>query len=297
MTTPPTVSVITPTFNLLKNGRKAFFLQMLKSIQIQSYPQIEHILVDGASSDGTLDFFKELSSQFSFTVFSEKDSGIYDAMNKGIDRATGKYILILNSDDFLITQEAIQDSVNLLEKTQSDYSFANCLIEDQGKSFIFSNCMHLFWKGMPFSHQTMLCKKSLLLRFSKFDTSFPLAADYDFILKCILHDVPHCYLPETISAFRTGGASGQSYEASLNDQLTAFMKACATFYTFPSRDKALDIFTGAASPTPFLRALKAYLNTHHFKHFDVASISENVNVKQYLLFGILPLFKTYSKKQ
>lgn len=296
MNNVPTVSVITPVFNLLRNNRKQVFLQMLNSVHMQSYPQVEHVIIDGASTDGTVEFLQELSSTHRLSIYSEKDSGIYDAMNKGIDRASGKYILILNSDDFFVTQEAIQDSVDILEKTQSDYSYANCLVEDEEKSLIFSDSMDRFWMGMPFSHQTMMCKKELLLRFSKFDTSFSLAGDYDFILKCILHDVPCCYLPKTISAFRTGGASGQNHEASLNDQLNALIKECGVFYTFPSRDKAMDVFVGASSPTIFLRAMKSYMKNNHFKHYDVDSITGNTHIKQYLLFGILPLFKTYAPK-
>ena len=97
------ISVITATFNLIKNGREAFFRQMVESVQRQTCRNVEHLIVDGGSSDGTVQMLEELASAGKIRYISEPDKGIYDAMNKGAALAAGELITFLNSDDFSAT--------------------------------------------------------------------------------------------------------------------------------------------------------------------------------------------------
>ncbi len=90
------VTVVTITYNLIKSGREKYVRQCIECVHNQTYQNIEHIIIDGASSDGTLEIFKDYPW---LKVFSEPDKGIYDAMNKGVAKASGKYIVFLNSDD------------------------------------------------------------------------------------------------------------------------------------------------------------------------------------------------------
>lgn len=104
----PLVTVITATYNLIKSKREKFIIQCLESVHNQHYSNIEHIVIDGASDDGTLPLLKKYESLGWIKLFSEPDTGIYDAMNKGILKANGKYVSILNSDDFFTTQKELQ---------------------------------------------------------------------------------------------------------------------------------------------------------------------------------------------
>ena len=117
----PLVTVITITFNCIKYGRKETLIQSIESVQNQDYENFEHIIIDGASSDGTLEL---LQSYPHLKVFSEPDNGVYDAFNKGVKRANGKYIVFVNSDDYFSTNKAISLSVDALEKENADYSYA-----------------------------------------------------------------------------------------------------------------------------------------------------------------------------
>ena len=98
----PLVTVVTVCLNVIQTGRKEMFLQCVESVRRQTYPRIEHLIIDGASTDGTIPLLQSLNLSF----FSEKDTGIYDAMNKGIARGKGEYVLFLNTDDFFIPVQA-----------------------------------------------------------------------------------------------------------------------------------------------------------------------------------------------
>ena len=92
----PKVTIVTVVYNLIENGREQYFRQCLESVHKQLYQNIEHIVIDGASNDGTIDLLEEYNKKGWIKYYSEPDTGIYDAMNKGIEKATGKYIVFLN---------------------------------------------------------------------------------------------------------------------------------------------------------------------------------------------------------
>ena len=114
----PLVTVITVTYNLIKGKREKFIIQCLESVHNQRYSNIEHIVIDGASDDGTLPLLKKYESLGWIKLFSEPDTGIYDAMNKGILKANGKYVSILNSDDFFHNPEGIAISVKVFLRSR-----------------------------------------------------------------------------------------------------------------------------------------------------------------------------------
>ncbi len=203
----PKISIITVVYNIIKNGRKASFLRMLESVKAQAYGNIEHIIIDGDSDDGTKDFLKSLGLNF----FSKKDSGIYDAMNNGIKKASGKYITFLNSDDFYFNENSIKKSVMKLEITQADFSFGKTkYIDENGKTVngIFQENPDIrnIFLTMPYSHQSMVIKTDVLKKFM-FDTKFKIVADFDLTLKLFLHHYNFVYIPEYIVNFQIGGAS------------------------------------------------------------------------------------------
>lgn len=112
------VTVVTAVRNLVRAGRSAAVIECLESVHQQDYPQIEHLVIDGASDDGTLELLRPYETKGWIKIYSEADNGLYDAFNKGLARASGKYINFMNSDDHFIEDRAVSLSVKRLEKAE-----------------------------------------------------------------------------------------------------------------------------------------------------------------------------------
>lgn len=201
------VSVITPTYNLIKNDRKDLFIQAVNSVQNQTYKNIEHIIIDNNSDDGTKELLEEFANEYkNFRYYSQKDEGIFDAFNKGVEKAKGKYIIFLNTDDFYHKKDGIEKCVDLLEKSDSDYCFSDCkTVLDKQQTYWDAN-MYMIFRAMPFCHQTLMCKKEILERYP-FDTNYKIIADYDFILKLFLNKYKYSQLKYCFVTFNLGGLS------------------------------------------------------------------------------------------
>lgn len=212
----PLVSIITVIYNVISAGRKNAFLQCLESVHFQDYPNIEHVIVDGASNDGTLELLKEYEQLGWITYHSSPDKGIYDAMNKGIMLAKGKYVALLNSDDCYHDSKGVSSSVEALERTGATFSYAPRNYDDKDGKFICeeSASIGVFAQLIPFSHPTMFTKKEALIKYNMFDSErYKLAADYDLILKMILNGEQPVYVARNFTSFRAGGASNDSLGA------------------------------------------------------------------------------------
>lgn len=215
----PKVTVVTITYNLIHARRKDFFKQCIESVHNQSYGNIEHIVIDGASTDGTLDIIKQYADRGWLTYFSEKDDGIYEAMNKGIDKSNGLYINFLNSDDFFHHPDGMKLSVRYLLETKADYSFAKAtLISNQGSYLgIYQPVIESFLFRMPFCHQTMLIKKDTMITLNKFDVTYNSAADFDFVLRLCISGAKFVKVPLNFVSFRFGGVSYVNQEQSISE--------------------------------------------------------------------------------
>lgn len=198
----PLVTVVTITYNLINAGREKFIRQCIDCVRVQTYKNVEHIIIDGASTDGTLKIFKDYPW---LKVFSEPDKGIYDAMNKGVAKASGKYIVFLNSDDFWHDNRAVEESVKVLEENNADFSYAPCTYLDENNKFVgyLYPTMETFFAWMPFCHQTMFTKTELV----KFDDSYKSAGDFDFVLNLILSGAKGVFVPLNFTTFRWIGMS------------------------------------------------------------------------------------------
>ena len=201
------VSVITATYNLIENGREITFRQMVASLRKQTYKNIEHIIVDGGSQDGTVAILDELATAGLIKYVSEPDSGIYDAMNKGVSMASGELITFLNSDDFLHDNQGLKNAVGLFEEGV-DYTYAPVRVLNGGH--VCKNAGRIKWlrllRNMPFPHPGMIVRKSIFDKLGGFDISYKLVADYDFILRLLLAG----YKGKKVSCFatfRSGGAT------------------------------------------------------------------------------------------
>jgi len=218
----PAVTVITAVFNAVKDGRKDELLQCMESVQEQSGITVEHLIIDGASQDGTVDLVKNYKNRnFPIRLLSEPDSGIYDAMNRGIWLAHGKYVIFLNSDDYYSNPAGLAESVRHLEESGADFSYAPiCVLDEKTGAPVEHPNSHpnvnSVFVEMPFCHQSMLIRRKAMLDINGFDLRYSSAADYDSVLRFVFTNHRACFVPVTFVSFRLGGFSfvfkDQSYK-------------------------------------------------------------------------------------
>ncbi len=196
----------------VKSGRRESFLRCLASVQAQTGIRLEHVIVDGGSTDGTVELVSKVKCVHSQVVISEPDAGIYDAMNKGIRRARGKYVVFINSDDYYHDADGLRRSVAELERTGADFSYAPAVVIGELGSFAVShphvapNPDHIFTQ-MEFSHQSMVVRRSVFERLGAFDLDYKSSSDYDFLLRMIFAGCRGCYVPVPFVTFALGGYS------------------------------------------------------------------------------------------
>ena len=207
------VSIITATYNSSNT-----IIDTLKSLENQSYPNIEYIIVDGASKDNTLEIVKKYSTKIS-KIISEPDKGIYDALNKGIDASTGDIIGFLHSDDIFAYSNAIEDLVNTLINEQSHAIYADLeYVSKENTSnvvrrWVSGNYKHSnLKKGWMPPHPTFFMKRNLYKQYGSFDLNFKISADYDSLLRYLwLNNISVSYLPKVVTKMRVGGESNRSF--------------------------------------------------------------------------------------
>jgi glycosyltransferase involved in cell wall biosynthesis len=204
------VSIVTVCFNSKKTLARA-----IQSVAAQSYPHIEYIVVDGGSSDGSLTLLQENSDVISKWT-SERDAGIYDAMNKGWQMATGDVVGFLNSDDVLASRDAVQQIAQCFDNTDAQAVYGDLeLVDDQGRvtrrwhsgrprRFKY----HLGW--MP-PHPSTYIRRSLFEDYGGFTQDLSIAADYELMLRFFYrHQARVRYLPQTLVRMLKGGVSNGS---------------------------------------------------------------------------------------
>jgi len=186
----------------------------IRSVQNQTYPDIEHIVIDGASTDGTQEQI-EKNCQCLAYYKSEKDSGLYDALNKGIQQATGDIVGVMHSDDMFYEQDTVQKIVNAFEKSNADIVYANGLYVDHDNH----NMVKRVYAGKPFRnrylqcgwvplHTTMYAKRELFHKYGMYDIQYDIAGDYEISLRWFTNkNIKTCYLNCNVVKMRLGGKS------------------------------------------------------------------------------------------
>lgn len=205
------VTIITATYN-----SSATIEDTLKTVAIQDYPMVEHVIIDGLSKDDTLDKVKRFSHVAK--LVSEKDKGIYDAMNKGIALATGDIIGILNSDDFYPSSSILSQVVDLFQQTQCDAVYGDLVYVDKDNT----DRVVRYWKSGQYKasafkwgwmppHPSFFVRRTLYEEHGLFNLEMKTAADYELMLRMIHKgNAKLAYLPSILVKMRTGGASNQS---------------------------------------------------------------------------------------
>jgi glycosyltransferase len=209
----PKISIITVSFN-----SQSTIKHTIQSVASQDYQNKEYILIDGASTDWTLDIISFLKDKINYFV-SEKDNGIYNAMNKGIKASSGDIIGILNSDDFYSNNEVLSKVANIFEETDCDCLYGDLVYVDKGDA---RNIVR-YWKSGEFSkrklrmgwmlpHPTFFVKKEIYEKYGLYNIKLKTAADYEMILRLLHNDsIKVEYLPEILIKMRIGGESNSSF--------------------------------------------------------------------------------------
>lgn len=214
------ISLITVTFNSESTLRDT-----LQSVLAQSYPNIEYILVDGASKDNTVDIIKEYEPKFNGRMrwISEKDKGLYDAMNKGIRMATGEVVGIINSDDFYHRKDVIEKMAEAfgdetVQAVYGDVRFVNP--DDLDKTVRYYSSKNFsparFRYGFMPAHPTFFTYRKHFEEFGYYKTDYRIAADYELLIRFLyVHRLKTKYLSLDFMKMRTGGASTASLKSNL----------------------------------------------------------------------------------
>lgn len=188
--------------------------QTIRSVISQTYPDIEYIIIDGGSTDGTLDIVQKYKDDIAYIV-SEPDSGIYNAMNKGISHATGELVGFLNSSDWYISEESVIKLAEMYEKTMADVLYGDIINVKDEKYESITNAnvdLGIISKLFPNLHPASLVKKELF-SICGFDESYRIAADAKWFLYMWHAGKRFLYVPAEITYFRLGGASSQGSAA------------------------------------------------------------------------------------
>ena len=218
------ISIITATFN-----SAATIVNCITSVNNQTYPNIEHIIVDGASGDNTIEIIKSLPNRID-KIISEPDKGIYDAMNKGIRQATGDVIGILNSDD-LYQDNLVLEKIATQFKTQNvDCVHADLYyVKKEDTSQVvrhWRTCDYIegaFKTGWHPAHPTFFVKKEIYEKYGLFNLNFKLAADFELMLRLLEHHkITSAYLPVPIVRMRLGGATGKNIENIIKQNIECY---------------------------------------------------------------------------
>ena len=205
------ITIITATYNSAATVRDT-----LKSVAAQRHSDIEHIIIDGLSKDNTLDIVKEFPHVA--RVVTEKDNGIYDAMNKGVRAATGEIIGILNSDDFYTSPSILEKVAAAFSDPSVDavYGDLQYVKHDDTSKVIRTwkagsyKKKHFHYGWMP-PHPTFFVRSNLYQKAGLFNTALRSAADYELMLRMLVkHDAHAAYIPEVLVKMRVGGLSNAS---------------------------------------------------------------------------------------
>lgn len=205
------ISIVTVTFNSAKTLRTT-----IDSVLQLNYKNIEYIVVDGASTDGTVPLLEFYMQQFAGRMkwISEPDKGIYDAMNKGIRMATGDIVGILNSDDFFTSSDVLERvAAEFSEDVDAVYGDVHFVYPDDLEHCVRYYSSKIFRRGLmrlgfiP-AHPTFYCRKSCFEKYGYYKTDYKIAADFDLLLRFIyVNNIRIKYLPMDMVTMRLGGTS------------------------------------------------------------------------------------------
>lgn len=229
----PLFSIITVTYNAAE-----WLERTVLSVLRQSYPQIEYLIIDGGSTDGTVEIIQQYQDGLAYWI-SEPDGGLYDAMNKGLRQATGDYVWFINAGDTLHTANTLQEIVGSLKKNVSlpDVIYGDAQIVDaQGRSLGLRRLRpprQLSWKsfrmGMLVCHQSFIARREIA---PMYDETYRLVADFDWCIQCLKRAKKIKNSRMILSDFLEAGLSAVQRKASLKERYQVMRKYYGPVVTF-----------------------------------------------------------------
>lgn len=225
----PLFTIVTVTYNAQETIKKT-----LSSVSRQTCRLYEHLIVDGASSDHTLQIIRDFDNQDRLVLISEPDKGIYDAMNKGIANAQGDYLIFLNSGDKFHSPDTLQhiaDAIALHDNPGIVYGQTD-IVDSEGR---YLGPRHLiapenltidsFKHGMVVCHQAFVVLRRIAMFYN---TKYKFSADYEWCILALQHSRKNVYLPETLIDYLSEGMTTRNHKASLQERF----KIMSTYYGF-----------------------------------------------------------------
>jgi glycosyltransferase involved in cell wall biosynthesis len=214
--TAPRVTIITAVRN-----RAATLARTIESVLAQTYPEVEHVVIDGASSDGTVEVIRRYADRLAHWQ-SEPDRGISDAFNKGLAAARGDLIGLLNADDWLEVEQ-IERAVTALGRSGADFVFGDLLYHDPAGRTLFrirgdAHYARAIARGMPdVNHPTLLARREVYERVGGFDPALRFAMDYDWLLRVHRAGLRGIHAPEVVGHMTLAGVSDRDYLRALGE--------------------------------------------------------------------------------
>ena len=254
----PIVTVIITTHNIVDADKVDDFNLLITLLSKQTYPEIEIIVIDNASTDETGVLLKDYKSKGYINFFSERDTSKFDGFNKGVMRAHGKYVAFLSCDDFWHDITAIRDVVTLMETENADYCYsAAYCCHPEGFVFLFAPAMHTVFQVLPCARQAMFFKKSMIEKEGYFDEKFKLLADYDLIIRIILKKYNPVYFDTNYVTYKLGEKVQQNQQRTIAETRAIFNKNYRTMYPL-NEDILTKMSTLSEFPQPLLEKLSAF---------------------------------------
>jgi glycosyltransferase involved in cell wall biosynthesis len=210
------ISIITVSYNSASTIKDTF-----ESILLQTHSDIEYIVIDGNSSDGTVSIIKEYELKFNGKMkwISESDNGLYDAMNKGIKMATGDIVGILNSDDYYISNDVISSVVNVMSDKNINSCYGNIIYIKKGKPYRYwksGNYKSFKFGWMP-PHPAFFVRKSIYEKYGLFRLDCESAADYELMLRFLEKEkITTFWIDKIFTLMRTGGVSNKNISSRIS---------------------------------------------------------------------------------
>ena len=198
------ISIITICFNSAQ-----YLEQTIRSVTGQTYADREYIVIDGGSTDGTVDIVRKYEDKIDKWI-SEPDHGIADAMNKGLAMANGDYVIFIHSDDYFVDANVISTAVSYMSEEQDVYLF-DIFLEKNGERKLHRPRGFNWWMNLKTGvfHQSVICRRDLFEQIGYFDTSFKITMDYDFFLRAYWAGVRAKKIAFPLSVMRLVGISSR----------------------------------------------------------------------------------------
>lgn len=272
-----TVSIITPCLNSESTIRKT-----IESVLRQSYHNIEYIIIDGNSTDKTVNIIEEYAPLFEkrLQYISEKDDGIYDAMNKGIRMAKGDVIGIINSDDWY-EDDAVEQVMKCFNDKLADVVYGRIYqVDEEGKR---TNYVHreleTIWYQMAIPHPSTFVRKVVYQGLGMFNTKFSISADYELMLRLYSSGVRFEYINKYLANFRIGGISQQS-------ENLAWKELYEAAFLYIERCKQYDKFFSILKENYEYFLLETLLEKEPYKFQDMLNSFWKEKIQEIIIFGI-----------